>query len=697
MFGIRRSNATTDGIDWIHSIDASQCMREATEKVLKSMLENAPWDTEDQQLGNDNAMAEELAEYERLMKHMGRGPTPKQLERQRKRMSKWEHTFQKQTNYRTRLTFGESVVDASSFFADEIDKGDDRPALPWQQQLDEQRRKTLQKKVQSAGQQQQQQKGSFDLILCSYTLSELQNVPSGLTAAALLWEKLAPGGVMVFVEPGTPDGFNILRSVRSMLLECCPPPELKEKRKREVEMMMKKMKEEEDNNTDDGMDEDGKVSAKAAPSAAVEEEWPEECHVLAPCTHNGTCPMSRHQSGHVKHNTRFGKYEKAATPEVDKVEQMEGEAVTDKEEKRENETEEDDSDKKSNSVMDDWASMDESEREEMKMILGVEGMGDADLEALMKQMDEEMDSDDEGEEYEEDSDDDSDDEEDENEFYSSSGKDYYNIEEGQINEHRTESKSTMKQTGVFDASFCSFVHQFPGGARRKKGEKFSYLVLQKRIASDSTTDDQALEGDALDEDIVEMMSKSVHHSNKVKDQERQKRKEHRHFNKLVSDGKHDEDYVHSVYGNYHKNQANDILQRAVGIEDEYIESKMDKLGLEMLCGDDRRKGWGRLIRAPLKRKGHTLIDYCSAGCGGNPSCGSKNVSINHSNGNHHTNDGTQGRIIRQKVSRGWSARAAPGSHRAARKARWGGLWPDLSERVKLAERKDEIEKGMQKK
>jgi hypothetical protein len=42
------------------------------------------------------------------------------------------------------------------------------------------------------------------------------------------------------------------------------------------------------------------------------------------------------------------------------------------------------------------------------------------------------------------------------------------------------------------------------------------------------------------------------------------------------------------------------------------------------------------------------------------------------------------------VSRGWSARSAPGCYSAARKARWGGLWPDLSERVKSIEREDEM-------
>ncbi len=48
-------------------------------------------------------------------------------------------------------------------------------------------------------------------------------------------------------------------------------------------------------------------------------------------------------------------------------------------------------------------------------------------------------------------------------------------------------------------------------------------------------------------------------------------------------------------------------------------------------------------------------------------------------------DTRKGRIIRQKVSRGWSARVAPGCYAAARKARWGGFWPDLSEKVNKVE------------
>ncbi|KAL7543146.1 hypothetical protein ACHAXR_012442 [Thalassiosira sp. AJA248-18] len=664
--GASSTTTATNGIDWIHSIDASQCMREATEKVLKSILEGAPWDSEPMRMELDDAFNEELEEYERVIKQIRGEPDSGKLERQRKRMQKWEHTWNKLTNFRTRLTFGESIVDASSFYADDIIDKDDRPPLPWQQKIDEQRRRAIQKKARTTS-----QKGSFDLILCSYTLSELPNVPSSLTATALLWEKLAPDGVMVFVEPGTPDGFNILRSVRSMLLEVCPPPELKERRRRAVMA--------ENGQVDD------KVSDELKLSLEDEDNWPEECHVIAPCTHNGTCPMSRHQRNHVKRNTRFGKYE-AAGP---KEEEGEGEGEG-------NESEEQEENEASNpkGLMGDWERMNEDEREEMKMMVGVEDLSDEEMEAMMKHIDSMEDSDDEGEaDQDSDSDSDSDDEDDNEEYYNVD-KQFYNVHEETNDQEK--SMSTLKQTDVFDTAFCSFVHNFPGGASRKRGEKFSYLVLQKRtpdrkeddISSNSMASERQ---DALDVDVVEMLSKSVHHAQQVKEEDKQKRREQKDF---YSHGYHKDNAFHKAYFEktddpYHKEQSYQILQKAVEAEDKYLDSTMDKLGLEMLYGDDRRKGWGRLIRAPLKRKGHILLDYCSAGCGG----GNKGCSKNIVDG---APDRTQGRITRQQVSRGWSARAAPGCHSAARKARWGGLWPDLSERVKQAERKDESEREMQK-
>ena len=44
--------------------------------------------------------------------------------------------------------------------------------------------------------------GSFDLAICAYTLFEVPSVAAILTMAALVWEKLSPGGVAIFIEPG---------------------------------------------------------------------------------------------------------------------------------------------------------------------------------------------------------------------------------------------------------------------------------------------------------------------------------------------------------------------------------------------------------------------------------------------------------------------------------------------------------------
>ena len=194
-------------------------------------------------------------------------------------------------------------------------------------------------------------------------------------------------------------------------------------------------------------------------------------------------------------------------------------------------------------------------------------------------------------------------------------------------------------------------------------------------------------------DIVEMLSKSVHHAQKLKKEQLQKRlRQRRHGADGGNDGREEETPGHS----YHEVQSRDLLRMAVEVEDQFLDSTIDSLGLEMLHGDERRRGWGRLIRAPLKRRGHVLLDYCSAGCGGTGGC-PKNGSTDVGNDSKTTDgkdlpDGTQGRITRQKVSRGWSARAAPGCYSAARKARWGGLWPDLSERVRRIEMEEERER-----
>ena len=104
---------------------------------------------------------------------------------------------------------------------------------------------------------------TFDMALMTYTATELPGVASNLAAAAILWQKLSPNGVLVMIEPGTPDGFHSIRSVRTMLLDCCPPPGSK----------------------DDDDDDNEDMTNEAAG----------QCHIIAPCTHSGKCPMERYQ------------------------------------------------------------------------------------------------------------------------------------------------------------------------------------------------------------------------------------------------------------------------------------------------------------------------------------------------------------------------------------------------------------------
>ena len=681
------TNTTTaeGGIEWIHSIDASQSMRETTDRVLTSVLQDAPWEDETSKNSDeDTVFDEELANYEKAINQIRNNndkQTQRKLERQRKRLSKWEHTWIKQLTSKTRLTFGESIVDTSSFYSDQInaiDK-DDRPPLPWQSQLDEQRRKTKEKKKQqpsttsAAGSHKQ---GSFDLILCSYTLSELPNVPSSLAAATLLWEKLAPNGILVFVEPGTPDGFGILRSVRSMLLECCPPPEIKEKRKREAEAVaaaaMEEMKQQDaEEVTKD--DESGQGVGEEVLADIDEDIWPEECHVIAPCTHNGSCPMSRHERNHIKRNTRFAKYHTAEPNEIEEDEVEKGNDQNQKEG-------EEDSDLRD--ILDGWEDLSESDKDELKMMIGDgDDISDDELKAMLEYMDsEDLDSDsDEDVDIDDDSDVD-----DEQEFYNIDHQ-----EETSNEAPNNKDPSTMAQTDVFGTSFCSFVHQFPGGTSRKKGEKFTYLVLQKRVPDLNDSSSEAVVGDndeaLLDEiDVVDMMSESVYHGQQLKKEELKKRLNQKRLNAMNGKDSNGQEEI-ETYDTHHLDQSFETLQQAVEVEDAFLDSNVDRLGLEMLTGDDRRKGWGRLIRAPLKKKGHVLIDYCSAGCGG--SCPKNNIyEDDWFEERQDLSDGTQGRITRQKVSKGWSARSAPGSYSAARRARWGGLWPDILERVKRKQR-----------
>eukprot|EP00978_Attheya_sp_CCMP212_P045018 scaffold331115_cov56-Attheya_sp.AAC.3 len=383
--------------------------------------------------------------------------------------------------------------------------------------------------------------GTFDLALMNYTALELPQVASGLAAAAMLWEKLRHNGVLIVIEPGTPDGFGSIRAIRNMLIDC--------------------------GTTDT-----------------------EECQVIAPCTHNGTCPMERHQKD-------FFKTKKAS----------------DTNEEEENN---DDDDQDEFMDLDDEPSLEDA----YKPFL-----------AELKNHPDWMDDDD---------DDDDDD------LFVEKGKQASPKEKQEQNPN----KDTLDTTDVFNRSFCSFVHTLSGSDRRGKGEKFSYVVLQKRIMGHDTDADKEKEHNPFAHiNIVDLLADSVEAS------------------RITGKGK-------SAREMRDADRHASLLQTARDVEDQFLESNADRLGLELVKGDDHRSSWGRIIRAPIKRKGHIIMDYCCA-----PTTpATMSVSETDEDGDLPQ---LEGKIVRQKISRGWSARVAPGAYAAARKARWGGLWPDISDRV----------------
>ena len=360
--------------------------------------------------------------------------------------------------------------------------------------------------------------GRFDLILCTYTTTELVYIGSTLAAAALLCDKLSVNGILVFIEPRTPDGFNSLRSIRNMLLDCCPPTNNNERTLK-------------DDNDDD----------------EEEEYQPDEvCHIVAPCTHNGPCPMVRHKK-HYKY-----KKKQQQQHQVDVVE------------------EEWSDDEQTTSVV-----MDQND-------------------------DEEEDSLDWSSDEEEDDKNDDD-----------------NIIE--VSSHH----GLLSETDLFDSSFCSFVQTLPGSSRRSKGEKFSYLVVQKRLRNSEEVDNNNA-ADNVD-DVSHLLARAHEAA-----------------------AQNDSDDVDPTQWN--------VFQEAIAMEDRYLElppEEDDDLGLELLRGDAQRSKFGRIIRAQRKKRGHVYIEYCAA----------------------------PGRIIRSRITKKKSMAVAPGMFAAVRKSRWVGLWPDIMDRI----------------
>jgi len=352
------------------------------------------------------------------------------------------------------------------------------------------------------------------IFYLGYTAQDMTSNASILAAAAILWEKLNDGGVLVVIEPGTPDGFNSIRSIREMLLECCP---------------------------------------------ISDSVYDEKCHVIAPCTHNGKCPMDRF----IKH--------RKIKPEIWTASDGDVSREADNAESNSYSNEELDLLSDDNEAYDDF---DDDEADTFSHPDEKEWF-EKEFETLIIQG-------------------------------KLSEKDglIWRPEEIVSSSRRVDAHT--EKTTAFESGFCGFPQMIPGGSRT--GEKFSYVALQKRVKKTQLSSYEAFKED----DIVQLLK----HSFKAGNREA-------------------------------------LLKEADEIEDRFIESKADQLGLELLQGE-KRLDWGRLIRAPLKRKGHIILDFCCS-------------------------EGKDGsKIVRHRVSKAKAENSAPGMFSAARKSRWGGFWPNLS-------------------
>ena len=59
-----------------------------------------------------------------------------------------------------------------------------------------------------------------------------------------------------------------------------------------------------------------------------------------------------------------------------------------------------------------------------------------------------------------------------------------------------------------------------------------------------------------------------------------------------------------------------LLQSPIDVEDRFLDSDVDPLGLELVRGDVHWRLWGRIVRATIKKKGHVILDYRGGGGGG---------------------------------------------------------------------------------
>ena len=100
-------------------------------------------------------------------------------------------------------------------------------------------------------------KGIFDIVICGYVLGEIENTVTRNLILDAMWQRT--GKVMVFVEPGTPKGFRLIYSIRDWALKTMTR---------------------------------------------------DEANIIAPCPHDGLCPLASHPKSWCHFSQFSSKYPK---------------------------------------------------------------------------------------------------------------------------------------------------------------------------------------------------------------------------------------------------------------------------------------------------------------------------------------------------------------------------------------------------
>jgi ribosomal protein RSM22 (predicted rRNA methylase) len=168
----------------------------------------------------------------------------------------------------------------------------------------------------------------FDLIVASYTISELSNEEAKRVAVQLMFELLEPNGYLILLENGNPMGSHLIRTARQYLLHMMntitkdgefeqyyddsyqvPEKIAQKKAAKEAE---RNEKEKEEGKESEEMEENseffqqmkqykekrkainkGQERSMILPAPKSYRHTDFKAHVIAPCTHDNVCPMNK--------------------------------------------------------------------------------------------------------------------------------------------------------------------------------------------------------------------------------------------------------------------------------------------------------------------------------------------------------------------------------------------------------------------